>query len=77
MNLRIYHKENDAEQDPTEQSTGPNANPVQASRSELQVENTSLPNTSIKPLANTSRKLPPPSQMIFRPRKTQTVTFQE
>ncbi len=57
------------EQDPSEQSTTPDTDPEKAPRSKWQ--------DFMKPSVKTSRTIPPPSQMVLRPRKNQTVTFQE
>ncbi len=42
-----------------------------------QVKDTTFPKNSLKPAMDDLRKMPPPSQMVLRPRKNRTVTFQD
>jgi hypothetical protein len=67
----------ESEQDPPEPSTNPDMDLGGTVSPQLQVENTIIPNTSLKPAKDDLRKFPPPSQMVLRPRKNQTVTFQD
>jgi hypothetical protein len=68
-------EQSDSEQDPPR--TSPNEKPDQTLSPALQVTNTTFPNNSEKPATTALRKPPPPSQMVLRPRKNQTVTFQD
>jgi hypothetical protein len=68
-------EQSDSEQDPPR--TSPNEKPDQTLSPALQVTNTTFPNNSTKPATTALRKSPPPSQMVLRPRKNQTVTFQD
>jgi hypothetical protein len=68
-------EESESEQDPPQNS--PNVEPDQTLSPELQVTDTTFPSNSAKPAINNLRKIPPPSQMVLRPRKNQTVTFQD
>jgi hypothetical protein len=68
-------EDSESEQDPPQDT--PNVEPDESLSPELQVSDTTFPNNSTKPAITTLRKLPPPSQMVLRPRKNQTVTFQD
>ncbi len=68
-------EESESEQDPPQNS--PNVEPDQTLSPELQVTNTTFPNNPAKPATTALRTFPPPSQMVLRPRKNQTVTFQD
>ncbi len=68
-------EESDSEQDPPQNSPNVESDPTLSP--ELQVTDTTFSNTPVKPAINNLRKVPPPSQMVLRPRKNQTVTFQD
>jgi hypothetical protein len=67
--------ESDAEQDP--QQNPQHKDPDETPSSETQVPDTTFSRNSVKPAINTLRKVPPPSQMVLRPRRNHTVTFQD
>ncbi len=68
-------EESESEQDPPQNA--PNVEPDEPLSPKLQVTSTNFPNNSAKPAITALRKFPPPSQMVLRPRKNQTVTFQD
>jgi hypothetical protein len=68
-------EESDSEQDPHQNA--PNVEPDEQLSPKLQVTKTTFPDNSATPTITTLRKFPPPSQMVLRPRKNHTVTFQE
>ena len=68
-------EESESEQDPPQKS--PNEETDETPSPELQVPDTTSASNSVKPAITTLRKIPPPSQMVLRPRKNQTVTFQD
>jgi hypothetical protein len=68
-------EESNSEQDPPQNA--PNVEPDEPLSPELQVTDTTFPGTSATPTITTLRKIPPPSQMVLRPRKNHTVSFQD
>jgi hypothetical protein len=68
-------EESDSEQDPPQ--SAPNMEPDEQLSLKLKVTDNILPSNSATPQIPTLRKTPPPSQMVLRPRKNHTVTFQE
>jgi hypothetical protein len=68
-------EESDSEQAPPQ--TAPNMEPDEQLSPKHQVTDNILPSISATPQIATLRKTPPPSQMVLRPRKNHTVTFQE
>ncbi len=68
-------EESDSEQDPTQ--SAPHMESDEQLSPKVQVTDTILPGNSATPTIHTLRKTPPPSQMVLRPRKNHTVTFQE
>jgi hypothetical protein len=68
-------EDSESEQDPHQNT--PNVEPDEPLSPQLQVTDTTFPNNSAKPAITALRKLPPPSQMVLRPRKNQIVTFQD
>jgi hypothetical protein len=68
-------EESDSEQDPPQ--SAPNMEPDEQLSPKFQVTDNISPGNSTTPTITTLRKTPPPSQMVLRPRKTHTVTFQE
>jgi hypothetical protein len=68
-------EESESEQDPPQNS--PHEEPHETPSPEVQVPDTTFSLNSVKPVTNTLRKVPPPSQMVLRPRKNHTVTFQD
>jgi hypothetical protein len=68
-------EESESERDPPQ--SAPNVEPDEQLSPKLQVTDTTFPGNSATPTITTLRKTPPPSQMVLRPRKNHTVTFQE
>ncbi len=68
-------EESESEQDPPQNA--PNVEQDEPLSPELQVTDTTFNGNSAKPAITALRKIPPPSQMVLRPRKNQTVTFQD
>jgi hypothetical protein len=71
-------EDSESEQDPPQNT--PNMDPDEPLSPELQVSATTFPSNSARPpktALRNIRNLPPPSQMVLRPRKNQTVTFQD
>jgi hypothetical protein len=68
-------EESESEQDPPQNA--PNVEQDEPLSPELQVTDTTFSGNSANPAITTLRKIPPPSQMVLRPRKNQTVTFQD
>ncbi len=68
-------EESDSEQDPPQ--SAPNMELDKQLSPRLQVTDIILPGNSATPAITTLRKTPAPSQMVLRPRKNHTVTFQE
>jgi hypothetical protein len=73
-------EESDKEESESERDlpqSAPHMEPDEQLSPKLQVTDTTLPGNSATPTITTLRKTPPPSQMVLRPRKNHTVTFQE
>jgi hypothetical protein len=68
-------EESDSEQDP--HHSVPNMAPDEQLSPKFQVTNAVSPDNSATTTITTLRKTPAPSQMVLRPRKNHTVTFQE
>jgi hypothetical protein len=68
-------EESDSEQLPTQ--SAPHMDSDEQLSPRVQVTDIILPGNSATPTITTLRKPPPPSQMVLRPRKNHTVTFQE
>jgi hypothetical protein len=68
-------EESESEQDQPQNTS--NVEQTEPLSPDLQVTDTIFPGNSAKPAITTLRKIPPPSQMVLRPRKNQTVTFQD
>jgi hypothetical protein len=68
-------EESDSEQNPPQRA--PDKESDEQLSPKFQVTDNILPVNSATPTITTLRKTPPPSQMVLRPRKNHTVTFQE